>query len=462
MDITKSPLIDVVEKIKTQKISAEELVLKYIDNIKKYEKKNAVIEVFDSSIQRARDIDNKIKNGEKLGKLAGSAIIIEDNVMYKGHKMSCASNILKNFVSPYTSTVIQKLLDEDAIILGRANISEFGISSGTSIFGVSKNALDDRYVSESGAGVAVALGLCSAALGSDTSGALRQSASSNSVVGVKPTYGRVSRFGISAYSSSFDQTGPITRTVEDSALLLTVISGYDENDQMSFKMQTPDYLSEISLELKGLRVAVINEEQVFKSQLKELTEFLNSQDIEVNEIDFPNLKLALPASVIISSAEASSSLARFDGIKYSSRSKKAGTIDEVYIKSRNEGFGEEVKTKIMLGNFVLSSLRYDEYYKKAKQVVAAIKSEMTSVLSKYDVILTPITLSEPSKIGEKINQERDTFTALSSITATPSISIPTINQSKLPIGIQLISKTFDEQTILNLGALIEKHYKEIQ
>lgn len=470
-------VIETRDLILSKKITAEELVKLYIEQIKKYKDKNAVLEVFDDAIKNAQKIDEKIKNGEKVGALVGVPFIIKDNMLYLGHKASCASKFLKNFVSPYTATAVQKLLDNDAIIIGRANMDEFamGGSNENSAYGPCKNAHDDTRVaggSSGGSAVAVTLNMCAAALGTDTGGSVRQPSSFNGTVGVKPTYGRISRYGIVAFASSLEQVGPITKNVEDNAYLLQILSGEDIHDQTALRVPVDSFKDNMKSDIKGLKIGVcrqlIDKFKVSENyhNFEKTIEFFKSNGAEIVDIDIPKIELALPVYYILATAEATSNLGRFDGVKYTTRAEGVSDIKKLYVESRTEGFGDEVKRRIMLGNYVLSSGYFDAYYNKAKKVQQYLIKAFNETFDKCDALIMPVTYGEAFKIGEKSKDPvnmylEDMFTVIANISSIPAISVPySHGVNKLPLGLQILTKQLDESVMYTIADYVEKNYKE--
>lgn len=399
------------------------------------------------------------------GKLAGLIIGIKDNICYKNHSVAAASRMLDGFVSVYSATVVERLLQEDALIIGRLNCDEFamGASNETSFFGPVLNAADTSRVSggsSGGSAVAVQAGLCHAALGTDTGGSVRQPAAFCGVVGLKPTYGRVSRKGIIAYASSFDQVGPLTNSVEDAALILEVISGADPGDSTSSGEQVPAYSNLLQFNGKA-RIAYLKEtlertglDEGIRSCMETKISRLREEGHTVESCDFPYLDFVVPAYYILTMAEASSNLARYDGVHYGYRSPLSESLESTYKKSRTEGFGEEVKRRIMLGTFVLSAGYYDAYYSKAQKVRRLIRDELFKLLEDYDFILLPTTPTPAFGLGEKTDDPivmylADIFTVQASLAGLPAISIPAgTHPDGLPIGLQLIGRKFGEQNLM--------------
>ena len=428
-------------------------------------KTNSFIEVFkESATIKAKEIDEKISNNT-AGRLAGMIIGIKDNICYKNHAVSASSKILENFESIYNATVVEKLIKEDAIIIGRLNCDEFamGSSNENTIYGSVLNPHDLTKVpggSSGGSAAAIAEGLCLATLGSDTGGSIRQPASFCGVLGLKPTYGRVSRYGLIAYGSSFDQIGPFTKNVEDAALILEVISGCDQYDSTSSTKEIPNYSNNLSLDGEKLKIAVPEQyidakglDVEIKSQIQKTIGKFEENGHKVEYVDFPFLKYLIPTYYILSTAEASSNLARYDGAHYGTRSTKAEDIDSTYIKSRSEGFGLEVKRRIMLGNFILSAGYYDAYYTKALKSRRIIKAKTKDIFKNFDLMLmptTPSTAFELEGIKDPIEMYlQDIFTVHANLAGVPAVSIPIgLNSSKMPLGVQLMADTFEEEKLL--------------
>ena len=465
-------ILELVNEIKSGKKTSYDVVKSYIEVINQKKEYNAVIEVFQDALTIAKNIDERIAQGESLGRLAGVPIVIKDNILYKGKIAGCASKFMQDYHAEYTSTVVKKLLAEDAVIIGRANMDEFAMGGSTekSCYGPCLNALDKTRVpggSSGGSACAVAGGMAPCSLGTDTGGSIRQPSSYNGIVGIKPTYGRVSRYGVVAFASSLDQVGPITTSVEDNAYLLSILAGYDENDGTSLKAEVPNYLEAIGQDIKGLKIGVCKE---VKSLMRDnsfdsIVQWFASQGAEIVEVNVKDIELCLPAYYIIATAEASSNLGRFDGVKYSRRSTEANDLDQIYVKSRSEGFGAEVKRRIMLGNFVLSSGYYDAYYLKAKRVQQAVKNQFKEAFEKCDCMILPTTLGEAYKIGAITNPVdmyiEDIFTIPANIAGIPSINIPYgKGPNGMPLGMQVMAKHLNEMMIYRVADYFEKHHEE--
>ena len=479
MNITDLTACELKEKLDKKELTVTEITKAYVDRINDKEKdvQSFVTTLTDEAIEKSKVIEDKINKGEKLGEYAGIPIGIKDNMCTKGIRTTCSSKMLENFISPYDGTVVNKVINEENMInLGKLNMDEFamGSSTETSYFKKTKNPWDLSRVpggSSGGSAAAVAANMVPWALGSDTGGSIRQPASLCGVVGLKPTYGLVSRYGLVAFASSLDQIGPITKDVKDSAALLTIIAGHDEKDTTSMNISKKDYVKALKNDVKGLKIGVpkeffgegINEEvkQAIENAIKVYKE--KGAIVEETSLDVANYALA--TYYIIACAEASSNLGRFDGIRYGYRTNNYTNLNELYVNSRSEGFGSEVKRRIILGTYVLSSGYYDAYYKKAQQVRTLVKNEFAKNLEKYDVLLTPTSPTTAFKFGEKSNNPLEMYladicTASVNIAGLPGLSIPCgVDKSGMPIGMQLIGKAFDEETILNAGYTFEQEYK---
>lgn len=454
------------------KTSCKALVEQAISTIAEKKQLNAFLEVYDQSARaQAETIDTKLKDG-KAGKLAGVIVGLKDNICYKGHKVSASSKILQGFESLYSATVVEKLLAEDAIIIGRLNCDEFamGSSNENSAYGNVLNPLNEACVpggSSGGSAAAVAAHLCHVALGSDTGGSIRQPASFTGTVGMKPTYGRVSRYGLIAYASSFDQIGPITHTVEDMATMLEVISGHDNRDNTSSAKAVESYSMTLN-QSKKYKIAYLKEcieaeglDPEVKQAVLNQVERLKKEGHTVEPISFPYLDYLVPIYYVLTTAEASSNLSRFSGIHYGHRSDKATDLESTYKKSRSEGFGKEVKRRIMLGTFVLSAGYYDAYYSKGQKVRRMVQEKTRAIFKDFDFILTPSTPGTAFEFGKNSADPikmylEDIFTVQAPIAGIPAISVPCGTHSNgLPMGLQLMSDYFEEAKLLNLAATIK-------
>ena len=453
-------------------LSCVSIVEHFLSEIEKQKKLNAFLEVFsEDALARAKSLDAKT---EKKGKLFGMVIALKDNICYVNHRVSASSKILENYISIYSATVVEKLLAEDAIIIGRTNCDEFamGSSNENSAYGNVLNALDNKKVpggSSGGSAVAVQAGLCMVALGSDTGGSIRQPAAFCGVIGYKPSYGLVSRYGLIAYASSFDQIGPFTNNMDDALKVMEIISGADAHDATMSHQKIAFTKKEIN---KKPRIAYFKDtiyndalEPAVRENTIQLIEQLKADGCEVEAVEFPYLDYLIPAYYVLSTAEASSNLARFDGVHYGYRSKQAENMEEVYTKSRTEGFGKEVQNRIMLGTFVLSSGYYDAYYGKAQKLRRLLTNTVNDIFAQYDYILSPTSPTTAFEFNAKGDDPvamylADIFTVLSNLTAIPSISLPlfTSAENKMPIGIQLMSKKFSDQDLMNYSKYFLEKY----
>lgn len=451
-------------------LSCEKLVTKYLQNIEEQKHLNVFLDVYaDEALQRAKEVDQKIQQGI-AGRLAGMVIGLKDILCYQDHKLQAGSKILDGFHSQFSGTAIQRLLDEDAIIIGRQNCDEFamGSSNENSAFGVTRNAADASAVpggSSGASAVSVQANLCTAALGSDTGGSVRQPAAFCGVIGLKPTYSRISRYGLLAYASSFDTIGIFTNNIEDNALLLEIIAGKDEYDSTVSHAEVPAYTQHLEFGGK-VKVAYIEEtlnnsglNEEIRVQTEKAIQFLKEDGHQVEAVHFPMLNYLLPTYYILTMAEASSNLSRFDGVKYGYRSKGAHNLEAMYKKSRSEAFGEEVKRRIMLGTFVLSASYYDAYYTKAQKVRRLLRDATFKILDEYDFIVLPTTPTTAFKIGETNTPLEmylaDLFTVQASIAGVPAISIPNGDDSGgLPIGLQIMAGNFQEDKLFAFSKYI--------
>ena len=463
---------DIKNSIKNGNSTLVSEIEKYLQSIKNNSDLNAFLQVYDEeAINQAKIIDKKIKEN-RAGKLAGMVIAIKDAISVKDKVLSCGSKMLENFVSLYDATVIEKLKENDAIIIGKTNMDEFamGSSNENSAFGPVKHPMDKTKVSggsSGGSAVAVAAGLSTTALGSDTGGSIRQPASFCGIVGLKPTYGRVSRYGLVPYASSFDCIGPIANSVYDVAAVLEVIAGNDKNDSTSSNLPVPEYTKYLNKNIKdvaiGVPVEIMNPnlDPEIRSVVDRSIEEFRSKGAKIVDISLPHTQYTIAVYYILTTAEASSNLAKFDGIHFGFRDKTSKDLNELYTLSRSNGFGYEVKRRIMLGTFVLSSGYYDAYYKKAQKVRRIIKNDFDKALSQVDCILTPTTPTTAFGIGEHITDVitmylNDIYTVGANLVGLPAISVPIGKSSNgFPIGLQLLGKQFDEQTILNVAHSID-------
>jgi aspartyl-tRNA(Asn)/glutamyl-tRNA(Gln) amidotransferase subunit A len=460
----------VIDKGEVSPLELTEAIFKRIEAVE--DKVKAYVTLTrDHALNQARDPGNRVKYESKAA-LFGIPVAIKDNICTEGIRTTCSSKILENFIPPYDSTVIKKLKGQGSILVGKTNLDEFAMGSSTenSAFGYTRNPWDITRIpggSSGGSAAAVAADMCIAALGSDTGGSIRQPAAFCGVVGLKPTYGRVSRYGLVAFASSLDQIGPITKSVKDAAILLNAISGHDPNDSTSAGIYAPDFTSVIGQDIKGLKMGVPKEyfmegmdREVEEAVKHAISKFESLGAIPV-EISLPHTRYAVAAYYILATSEASSNLARYDGVKYGLRVEGEDLI-EMYMKTREKGFGAEVKRRIILGTYTLSSGYYDAYYKKAQQVRTLIKQDFDRAFEKVDAIVTPTTPSPAFKAGEKTEDPlqmylADIFTISVNLAGVPGISIPcgfTLNN--LPVGLQIIGKHFDEESILKIAYAYEQ------
>lgn len=478
MNITELTVHELQDKLKNKELTVTEITQAYINRIEEKEKdvQAFVTTLTQEAMKQAREIQDKIEKNEIQGNYAGIPIGIKDNICTKGIKTTCSSRMLENFISPYDATVVENLKKENMIDLGKLNMDEFAMGGSTeySYFKKTRNPWNLNKVpggSSGGSAAAVAANLVPWALGSDTGGSIRQPASFCGVVGLKPTYGLVSRYGLVAFASSLDQIGPITKDVKDSAMLLNLIAGHDEKDTTSANREKIDYTKCLKNDVKGLKIGVpkeffgegINEE--VKASLEEAIEKYKELGAKVEEFSLDIAKYSLATYYIIACAEASSNLGRFDGIRYTYRTPEFKNLKELYKKSRSEGFGPEVKRRIILGTYVLSSGYYDAYYKKAQQVRTLVMNEFNKAFEKYDVILTPTSPTVSFDIGSKSKNPLEMYlsdicTVSVNIAGLPGISIPCgVDKEGMPIGMQLIGNKFCEETILNAAYTFEQATK---
>jgi aspartyl-tRNA(Asn)/glutamyl-tRNA(Gln) amidotransferase subunit A len=449
------------------------IVNHYLENIRTKAHLNAFVEVYEqSALEQAQKIDEKITRGN-AGKLAGMVIGIKDVLNYSGHEVNASSKILKGYFSQFTTTAIQRLINEDAIVIGRLNCDEFGMGSSNenSAHGKVLNALDESKVpggSSGGSAVAVQANLCTVSLGTDTGGSVRQPAAFTGVIGMKPTYSRVSRWGLIAYASSFDTIGIFSKTVKDNALVMEIMAGHDEMDSTSSRKPVLPYSELLHFE-KKVKVAFLKEtldSDVLQQEIKENTlavlEKLKDEGHEVTEVQFPLLKYLLPTYYILTTAEASSNLSRFDGVKYGYRSPHAHNLESMYKLTRSEGFGDEVKRRIMLGTFVLSASYYDAYFTKAQKVRRLIKNFTEHLLTEFDYIILPTTPSTAFTFGEHRGDPvamylEDLFTVQASVSGVPAISLPNGKDTNgMPIGLQVISNSFKEAELYSFSSYLSE------
>lgn len=474
-DVQFSSFQDLRPALISRRITCEEVVRGYLERIDRHRDDNIYIEVFhENALRRARELDRKLSEGGTPGRLFGMPMAIKDNISMKGARLTCASRILENYESVYDATVVQRLDAEDAVFLGKTNMDEFamGSSNENSAFGAVPNPFDRNRVpggSSGGSAAAVAAGLALAALGSDTGGSVRQPAGFCDIVGLKPTYGRISRYGLVAFASSFDQIGVLALDCEDAALVLGVMAGKDQHDATSSSHEVTDYATEMkAVSMDGLKIGVPKEyfheslnpevEAIVRARLQECRE----KGAELVDITLPQSDYAIAAYYILVTAEASSNLARFDGARYGYRSSRSEDVQAMYVNSRTEGFGKEVKRRIMLGTYVLSAGYYDTYYKKAQQVRRVFQDRYREALGKVDVIAGPTSPFPPFGIGEKMDDPlemylADVFTVPASIVGMPAVSVPAgLDSRGLPVGMHLICDFFEEGKLLGIARHMQR------
>jgi aspartyl-tRNA(Asn)/glutamyl-tRNA(Gln) amidotransferase subunit A len=472
-DLTAIELRDRIAAGRISSVEATKAILNRIDRLNPAV--GAYLSIFhDRALETARDVDRRIAAGEPVGSLAGVPIAIKDVMCTTFGTTTCGSRILQNFHSPYDGTVVRKLLDADAVIVGKTNMDEFAMGSSTENSGLQEtvNPWDRSRVpggSSGGSAAAVASGMCFAALGSDTGGSIRQPASFCGVVGLKPTYGRVSRYGLVAYGSSLDQIGPVVHTVADAALMLNAIAGHDPADSTSVDEQVApvsDYLEKLDEPVEGLKIGIASAfnagaDAAIQEAVNKAVDSYRSAGAEIVEVDMPHLDYAIAAYYVIATAEASSNLARYDGVHYGHRSEKANDYVEVYTKSREEAFGKEVKRRIMLGTYALSSGYYDAYYLKALKVRNLIRGDFVRAFERCDCIMMPVAPTTAFKIGEKVDDPlkmylSDIYTIAVNLAGIPGISVPCgFDEAGLPIGLQILTPAFSEAKLLRIARMHE-------
>ena len=475
MELYKLTIHELKEKLKRREISARELTSEFLKRIEDVENGiHAFVTITkDESLKQAEDIDNKIKEGKDLP-LLGIPLAIKDLICIKGVRTTCGSKILSNYIPPYDATVIKKLSDSGAVFLGKLNMDEFamGSSTETSHFGVTRNPWNLDVIpggSSGGSAASVSADECAGSLGSDTGGSIRQPASMCGITGLKPTYGRVSRFGLVAFASSLDQIGPMTKDVTDTAILMNVISGRDPLDSTSADLPVPDFTKSLLNNVKGLKIGIPKEYFVegmdgdVEKSVKGAIELFKKLGAEIKEVSLPHTDYAVSAYYVVAPAEASSNLARYDGVKYGYRTDNSKNLLSMYKKTREEGFGAEVKRRIMLGTYTLSSGYYDAYYLKAQKVRTLIKKDFDDAFKNCDILITPTAPTPAFKIGEKFDNPiqmylSDIFTISVNLAGVPAISIPCgFSKNGLPIGLQIIGRHFDEETVIRAAYTFEQN-----
>ena len=476
MELFQKTIHDLHEMLKKKEVSSVEITKSVFERIEKVEGriKSYITITKESALKEAEAADEIIKNGNEIAPLTGIPLAIKDLLCVEGVEATCGSKMLQGFIPPYDATSIKKLKEQHPVFLGKVNMDEFamGSSTETSYFGITKNPWNLETIpggSSGGSAACVAADACIGALGSDTGGSIRQPAALCGIVGLKPTYGRVSRFGLVAFASSLDQIGPMTKDVRDCALLLNIISGKDSRDSTSADVLVPDFTKALEKDVKGLKIGIPKEyfvegmnEEIEKS-IRDGIKLLEGLGAESVEVSLPHTEYAIATYYVLATAEASSNLARYDGVKYGYRAGEKDDLIEMYKKTREEGFGAEVKRRIMLGTYVLSAGYYDAYYRKAQQVRTLIKNDFEDAFKKCDVLITPTSPTAAFKIGEKTGDPlqmylSDIFTISTNLAGIPGISIPCgFTKDNLPVGLQIMGKNFDEETILQVAYNFEQN-----
>lgn len=479
MSFEKMSLFDLQEGYKKKSFKPSEVLSSFLSRIEKLNPEiNAVVTLNEKAIDQAKAWDDKVSSSE--APLAGIPIGIKDMLCTKGVKTTAGSKILSNFIPPYSSTVVERLEKDGAIVVGKMNQDEFAMGSSNEVshFGNCKNPWDTKRVpggSSGGSAAFVAAGMGPASIGTDTGGSIRQPASFCGVVGVKPTYGRVSRYGIIAFASSLDQAGPMTRTVKDAALVMESICGHDPKDATTARAAVPQWSQLLNTNLKGMKVGLLKEfisddvSDDVRKTLEEGKKAIQAAGAEIVEVSIPLTDMSVPIYYLVAASEASSNLARYDGVRFGYRADfsevPAKDLEDFYSRSRGEGFGEEVKRRILLGTYCLSSGYYDAYYKKACQVRRLLRDQFLQAFEKCDVMLSPVTTTPAFEIGARIDDPlqmylNDIFTTSAPLVGIPGMSVPAgFSKEGLPIGLQLLSRHFEEQKMLNVGQVIEESFK---
>ncbi|MBF0491802.1 MAG: Asp-tRNA(Asn)/Glu-tRNA(Gln) amidotransferase subunit GatA [Deltaproteobacteria bacterium] len=476
MSLTQLTLAQLHEKIKSKEVSSKEATQAQFKRIRDLDSKvQAYLTLCeDAALKQAEALDSQISKGLEVKPLTGVPFALKDIFVTQGIQTTCASKILENYIPPYNGTAVQKLLDAGIVLTGKLNMDEFamGSSTETSAYKKTRNPWDLERTpggSSGGSSAAIAADLCFATLGTDTGGSIRQPAALTSTVGLKPTYGRVSRYGVIAFASSLDQVGPMTKEVRDAALVLNAIAGFDPKDSTSVNTPVPDYTKALTGEVKGVRIGIPKEyfvsgmDKEIEESVREAIKVYEKLGAVCEEVSLPHTEYGVATYYIIAPAEASSNLARYDGVRYGHRSSKANTLEEMYRLSRSEGFGAEVKRRIMLGTYVLSAGYYDAYYIKAQKVRTLIRQDFEAAFKKFDVLLTPVTPNPAFKIGEKTSDPlamylSDIFTINVNLAGLPGMSLPCgFTRSGLPIGMQLLAKPFAEEKIFQAAYAYEQN-----
>ena len=475
-DILSMTMWQLQELLMRKEVSCVEVVKSLLAAIEQKDGRlHSYLHLNTDALAEAEKVDGKISGGEKPGCMEGIPVAVKDNICMRGMPATCASRILQNFYPPYDATVIEKMKNAGAIVVGKTNMDEFAFGSSTesSAFGPTRNPFDETRVpggSSGGSAAATGANLCFGALGSDTGGSIRQPAAFCGVVGLKPTYGRVSRYGLIAFASSLDQIGPITKDVRDACILMNVISGRDERDSTSVDINVPDYTAFLKEDVSGLRVGIPEEylssgiEEPVRERTDEIIRLVEKLGVEVRRISLPHTRYGIAVYYIVATAEASSNLARFDGVKYGFRTSNYRNLQEMYMNTRGEGFGSEAKRRIILGTYVLSAGYYDAYYMKAQKVRALIRKDFTEAFREVDVIITPTTPELPFMLGEKKEDPlrmylSDIFTANINLAGLPAMNLPVGFVNSLPVGVQIIAPHFREERIFEIAYAIEQSLK---
>ncbi len=473
MDILSLSIWKIKELLEKKEVSCSEVVRTLLARIEQQDRQlHSYLYINGEALKEAKKVDDRIAKGEKLRILEGIPVSVKDNICVKGMPATCASKMLENFYPPYDATAIEKIKKAGAIVIGKTNMDEFAFGSSTesSAFGPTRNPYDLQRVpggSSGGSAAAVGANLCYAALGSDTGGSIRQPAAFCGVVGFKPTYGRVSRYGLIAFASSLDQIGPFTKDVKDASIMMNVLAGRDEKDSTSVDIRPPDYTEFLKQDIKGLRIGIPEEyfppgiDNTVKTRIMDVIKKMEGLGVETREISLPHTRYGIAVYYILATAEASSNLARFDGVKYGYRTSHYRDLQEMYMKTREEGFGKEVKRRIILGTYVLSSGYYEAYYMKAQKVRSLIRRDFTDAFKEVDVIITPTTPELPFKLGEKKEDPlkmylSDVFTANVNLAGLPALTLPVGKVESLPVGLQIIAPLFREEKIIEVAYAIEQ------
>ena len=478
VDVLNLTAVQLAEAIKKQQVTAVETVEAVFEQIEKQEGEYHCYVTLnkEGALRRAKELDGDIQAGKSCGRLAGVPVAIKDNLCTKDLRTTCSSKMLEKFISSYSATAVERLEEEGAIIIGKTNMDEFamGSTTETSAFGVTKNPRNPLYVpggSSGGSAAAVAAKECFFALGSDTGGSIRQPSSHCGVVGLKPTYGTVSRYGLIAYGSSLEQIGPMGKDVTDCATILEILAAKDEKDSTNIKRTDTDFTSALKKDVKGMRIGIPKDylakelDAEVKEKVLAAANLLQQEGAYIEEFDLGLVEYAIPAYYIIASAEASSNLERFDGVKYGYRNMEAEGLHQMYKHTRSDGFGKEVKRRIMVGSYVLSSGYYDQYYLKALKVKAKIKQAFDQAFEKYDVILGPVAPTTAPKLGENLNDPiqmylADIYTVSANLAGLPAMSIPCgVDKDGLPIGLHLMANCFEEKKLLQVAYTYEQRRK---